>query len=632
MKLAVPFLGVPLILISLETSFASDQAQLLDPIIISSSRIPTSLDHSITTVTVIDRDSIESSQASSVTELLRYQAGIHVQQNGSRGAIGSIYLRNNDPNFVAVIIDGVKVNDPTNSRGGSFDFSSIDINSVERIEIVKGAMSSMYGSDALAGAIYITTRPVKDDTETQVSVTSGSRGYGEANAQVQQKLGKTDVSLNVAYIDEGEQTEFSRFINRSANLRSDSYIADGKKLSVRARHNESDANSLPDDSGGEEFAVIREVDQRAIRESSMSLQYNQDVTAKWSYTVEASQFIHNEDVLSPGVKFSPTVVAIGPNTSNSEFERNYLLWNNNVEVSNKLQISLGLDSQWEEGSSFGTYDDPNVGYSEGAYNLKRKTKGGFAEALYGSVDAFKVKLALRYDDPEHASSQTTGNLGLRYRRGRYIFTASVGTGYKLPSFYSLSNYLVGDSNLFAEESQYWELGIERSSLDQRLGWHVNVYAYEFKNLIDFDSATFKLVNRDEVTSEGAEAGARYSLSEDKVVSIELHYSETDIVGSSAKLRNRPRWRVTGQYQHQFSTVLSSVVSFLYVDEVFESSIPTGDVMLDSYYRFDLSVNWQYSKTWSIGAVVENATDQEYQETVGTNSPGVSARVSIAVKF
>lgn len=630
MKLVVASFSLVVIPFFAHKSIAADQTTLLDPIIISSSRIPTTLDLSITNITVIDRQVIESSQAASVTELLRQQGGVHVQQGGSRGAIGSIFLRNNDPNFVAVIIDGVKVNDPTNSRGGSFDFSSIDINSIERIEIVKGAMSSMYGSDALAGAIYITTRPAKDDTEKQLAITKGSRDYGEASALVQQRLGKTDMSLNVAYIDEGEQTDFSKFINRSVNLNTDSFIASGKKLSVRARHSKSDAKSLPDDSGGEDFAVIRDVDQRQIQESSLGFQYSHDMTAEWSYSIEASKFLHDENVVSPGVEVIPTIVAIPPNTSNSEFSREYLLWNNSIEISNRLQISLGLDKQWEEGTSYGSYDDPV--YGDGVYSLKRETNGGFIETLFGSVDAFTVKLGLRYDDPEHASSQTTGNLGLRYRQGYYVFTASAGSGYKLPSFYALGNFLVGDPNLVAEESQYWELGIKRSSVSQRSQIHFNVYAYEFDNLIDFDSATFRLVNRKEVTSEGVEAGVRHTLSTKSALSIALHYSETDIVDSSVKLRNRPRWRATGQYQHKFTSALSSMASLLYVDEVFESSIPTGDVTLDSYYRLDLSVNWQYSHIWLIKGAIDNLTDENYQETVGTDSPGITARVSVAAKF
>ena len=631
MKFAVPVCVLTGVLASVEDSFATDQTQPLDPIIISSSRIPTKLGYSITNVVVIDRQIIEASRASSVTEVLRYQAGIHVQQSGSRGAVSSIFLRNNDPNYVAVIIDGVKVNDPTNSRGGSFDFSSIDINSVERIEIVKGAMSSMHGSDALAGVIYITTRPVSDSGETQLSLTSGTNSYKEASAQVRKKLADTDVSMNVAYLDEGEQTEFSGFINRSVNVNTDSFVDSGKKLSFRGRYNESDAESLPDDSGGEDFAVLREVDQRDIHESSLGLAYNQDVTAEWSYTIEASNFVHDEDVVSPGVESSPGVVAIPPNTSNSEYKRNYAIWNNNIELNSNLQLSVGLDKQWEEGISFGTQNSM-FGPPSGSYSLKRQNQGFFIETLYGAAENFTIKLSVRYDDHQHASSQTTGNLGFRYRKGSYVYTASTGTGYKLPSFFALGNFLVGNPDLVSEESEYWEVGIKQVSLNQHAQWHFNIYAYEFENLVDYDSATFSMVNRDEVTSEGVEIGTNYYLNKNNAVSIELNYSETEIVGSDVKLRNRPRWRATGQYQHYFSNALSSLVSLLYVDEVHESSIPTGNLVLDSYYRIDISANWQSSRVWIFGASIENLTDQDYQEIVGTDSPGISARLSVMAKY
>ena len=629
MKFVVPLLIITINLLGLGITFAAEQSRPLDPIIINASRIPTSLDFSITNVVVIDRQAIEDSQASSVTELLRQQTGIHIQQNGSRGAIGSVFLRNNDPNFVAVIIDGVKVNDPTNSRGGSFDFSSIDLGSVESIEIVKGAMSSLHGSDAISGVIYITTRPVKDRAQTKTTLTAGSNDFKEASARVQQKFLNTDASINVAYVDEGEQVKYSGFINRSANVSTESFLDNGSKLSFHGRYNESDAKSLPDDSGGVDYAVIRESELRQIRESSLGIIYSQDVSADVSFKVTANTFIHDEAVDSPGV--APGVrdpFGIPANNSDSKFTRHYVAWSNNFEISPNLQINAGLDLQREYGNSDSVLDT-GFGLLTGSYDLKRRNQAVFVETLISSGDSFTTKIGVRHDMPSEFSNETTANLGVRYVIKQYVLTGSVGNGFKLPSFYALGNPIVGNPELDPEKSLYWELGVKRTSDDQVFRWQFNVYSYELEDLVDFDAGPPpSLVNRSKVTSDGAEAGFSYRIGKNNSISLGLSYSETNIVGTNEKLRNRPRWKATGQYLHGFSDTLSSTVMLLYVDKVYESSIATGDVTLDAYSRLDVSLNWQYNKIWTIGGAIDNLTDEEYQETVGTDSPGISARLSV----
>jgi len=632
MKFAVSAL-ILINLISLGRTFAAELSRLQDPIIINASRIPTSLESSIASVVVMDRQTIEDSQASSVTELLRQEAGVHIQQNGSRGAIGSVYLRNNDPNFVTVIIDGVKVNDPTNSRGGSFDFSSIDLNAIERIEIVKGSMSSIHGSDALSGVIYITTRPVKEKAETRARLTAGTRDFREATAQVQQRVSNTDMSLNMAYVDEGEQVDFSGFINRSVNVSSDSYIGNGRKISFRGRYNESDARSLPDDSGGVDYAVIRESEKRQIRESSLGLTYSHDVSADVSFKIIANTFVHDERDDSPGV--APGVrdpFGIPANSSDSELTRHYLSWNNNFVISPNMQISAGLDLQREYGNSDSVLDT-GFGLLAGSYYLKRSNHAAFMEALFKHGEKFSAKLGVRYDMPTGFSRQTTANLGVQYIVDHYIVSASVGNGFKLPSFYALGNPIVGNPDLHPEKSIFRELGIKQISADQSFQWHFNIYSYEFEDLVDFDAGPPPaLVNRSKVTSDGAEAGIRQNISKANSVSLDLAYSVTDIVGTSEHLRNRPRWKATGQYIHHFSDNLTTGTTLVYVDEVYESSIATGDVILDAYTRLDVSMNWQYNKMWSFGGVVENLSNETYQETVGTDSPGTTLRISLSAKM
>ncbi len=127
-------------------------------IIVTGSRVATTADDIAANVTVLKREDFDVEKPAKLADILRRVAGVHVDQVGGRGGTGSLYMRGADPNYTLVLVDGVRVNDPTNARGGSFDFSALDMADVERVEIARGPYSAVYGGDALAGVINIVTR------------------------------------------------------------------------------------------------------------------------------------------------------------------------------------------------------------------------------------------------------------------------------------------------------------------------------------------------------------------------------------------------------------------------------------------------------------------------------------------
>src|SRR6185503_8389848 len=127
-------------------------------VVVTGSRVARPPDELVANVTVVSHDAFDKLKPRQLSDVLRRVAGLHLDQVGGRGGTGSLYLRGADPNYTLVLVDGVRVNDPTNARGGSFDFSSLDVADVERIEIARGPYSAVYGGDALAGVINIVTR------------------------------------------------------------------------------------------------------------------------------------------------------------------------------------------------------------------------------------------------------------------------------------------------------------------------------------------------------------------------------------------------------------------------------------------------------------------------------------------
>ena len=151
--------GVQAQIVDVESETSNEAAAMqIETVTVTGTRISANGNPVNGLTTVITREMIESRADENVIDLLRGQSGVHVAQAGGRGGIASVQLRGGDPNFTLVLIDGVKVNDPTNARGGSFDFSSLPLAQLERIEIIRGAQSSVYGSDGLGGVVAISTR------------------------------------------------------------------------------------------------------------------------------------------------------------------------------------------------------------------------------------------------------------------------------------------------------------------------------------------------------------------------------------------------------------------------------------------------------------------------------------------
>jgi vitamin B12 transporter len=185
-------------------------------VIVTATVVPTPLGQTTAPVTIISREQIAAEQATSVTELLRQVPGVHIDQAGARGGISSVYVRRSDPNFTVVLIDGVKVNDPTNSRGGSFDFSTLSTDNIERIEIVRGPLSAVYGSDALGGVINIITRRGEGGPQGSVEASAGRFGAYRTLLQANGTLGVLDYAVSGSYLDNGIPVEGNRF--RGATL------------------------------------------------------------------------------------------------------------------------------------------------------------------------------------------------------------------------------------------------------------------------------------------------------------------------------------------------------------------------------------------------------------------------------
>jgi vitamin B12 transporter len=607
----------------------------MEPVVVTATVAPTSLGHTTAPVTVISREQIEAQQVESVTELLRQVPGIHIDQAGSRGGTSSVYLRGSDPNFTVVMIDGIKLNDPTNSRGGSFDFSTLSTDSIERIEIVRGPLSAVYGSDAMGGVINIITRRGAGAPSSSVEGTAGRFDHYRALLQTGGTLGILDYAASGSYLDNGRAVEGDRFVGETVYANLGVRPTDGIELRWVLYYAHSRRKAFPDDSGGPEFAVLRMVEKRDGDELATGITLKHTPRPWWEYNLQLSLYHSQEDIDSPGVASGVRdPVGIPQNVTDNDFRRTDIIIRNVFSIARGVQFALGGEGLFEDGTSegsllLGQFTVPTN------FALSRTILSPFFEVQLSLIPGLWVQGGVRVDFPREFDTEASPRVGVSYTLGatHTTFRVNWGEGFKLPSFFALSNPIVGNPNLLPETSRGVDVGVSQALWGQRVTVGVTYFYSAFTNLIDFEEGPPpRLVNRSRVTAQGVEMSLGARLWPSLSTTAHLTYLQTNIEGTTEPLRNRPKRRGGFAVQWYPRSDLDVSLHTVVVGKVPDSSIPTGARTLDAYARVDLAATWTMTKHWKFFLAINNIFNGAYEEFVGFPAPGISPRGGVRASF
>jgi vitamin B12 transporter len=607
----------------------------LEPTVITGTTMPTSMTHLPASVTVITKEQMELMQKINITEILRQVPGLHIDQAGARGGVSSVYLRGGDPNYTVVLIDGVKINDPTNNRGGSFDFSTLNVDNIERIEIVRGPLSSIYGSDAMSGVIHMITLRDAGKVVRSLEIYGGRHGDYRALLQTRGRLDRVNYSLSGSYLDNGEPVEGSEFINKTYNANLSVDLPHQAQLRSMVRYADSHLESYPDDSGGPVFAVLRKAEERDAKEFVLGSEISRYLLSPWHATIHAGFYDRQEDTDSPGIApGARDPLGIPPNTSETQYRRYTVGLRNLFLVNQGMRLSIGVDVQSEEGSSRGRLS-LDGGEVPTRFDLKRNLWASFVEVQYPLPAGPLLQLGARLDRPEGFDGELSPRVGLSYKHPAFHTTlhASWGEGFKLPSFFSLSHSIVGNPDLDTEKSRGLEVGAIQPVWGGRLSVSATYFYKLFKDTIDFQEGPPPvLVNRSEITTEGIEMTLNAKVAENLDLVSHGTYVKAEIQGTDEELRNRPEWRggIAVQWRPLSGLVLN--LDALYVGRVLDSSIPTDDRELDAYIRVDIAITWNAGLTWQYFLTVDNLFNADYEEAVGFPAPGISPHIGLKARF
>lgn len=594
-----------------------------DVVVVTASRTEGAL---VGELSIVEADEIERMQPASLLEVLDDVAGVRAFSTGGAGGRSFVSVRGGEPNFTLVLIDGVKLNDPTNSRGGGFDFFMIDPALVERIEVARDSVSAVHGSDALAGAINIRLRlPQPGARGLTVRGQAGSEGDLGLGAGLETGWEGGGALAAGSYYDSGGLTEGSS-LERHQGIGQLRHRLGGFEARMIGLYGHVDRSAFPEDSGGPRLAVNRDRERGESETAAVGLSLRRPSGARARPGLALSWSRQEDRSVTPAI--APGVLQGTPGLSaDSIFTR--------FEAIADVSFGQGpwvavAGAAWlrESGRSDGTID---FGFPLPVrFDLVRNTRSAFAEASLRPGGGFGLNLAARYDDVAGGGNRWTGRAGASWQladRGPALFVR-VAEGYKLPSFYALAHPLIGNPALRPERSRNLEGGVEwlaQSGNSVRLTFFEN----RFRDLIDFDPATFTTVNRDRVRTRGAELEGRWrpaaSLSLDGALSwLDLN--------SPTPLRGRPRWQGSLRAAWEASEAIELNAAVRFNSDYFDSSIPTGLIRADGHGEVDLGIRWRLRDRLSVTAALRNVMGENYEDAVGFSSPGRVARVTVTAGF
>jgi vitamin B12 transporter len=595
------------------------------------------LESATAAVTVIDREEIEASGARTVADLLRLTPGVDVTGNGTRGGFTTAQIRGGDPNFTLVLLDGVPLNDPTYQVGDAFDLEGLPTAAVERIEIVRGPLSAVYGSTGLAGAIHIMTREGRDGKPgrlyPEVEVQGGNAGLRATSAAVSGNgLRGGTWFLATSWEEEEKRVADERFRQLSVHGNLTLPLGGHSRLVLRTRHADWEGDDYPDASGGPVFGSgeLRHSDHG---ESSLGAELRLGKEGEeGKHRLTAAFYRHDLDSTSPAVP--PQVPA---SLQKSVFTTGRLGWSSVLWSARGLQWTGGVDVTREKGENDSVLFLPPFlgGDVAGDYSITRTLPGAYTELVLDH-DNLAVEIGLRADKPEDVSAQWSPRLGVSWRPGSSGHSgpvrlhASAGRAFKLPSFFALASppQLGGNPDLKPERSIGGDAGLDWR-LSPALDAGVTAFWQRYEDLIDFDFATFQHVNRTDVRAKGIEATLAWRPDDRLTVEANGTWQQVEDLTTHAHLRHRPQ-RVGGaRLLWRPSARLNVQLDAQTVSRSFDEQIPVPDRdTVPGYGLVGLTAAWKVTPDWQLRARFDNLAGRDYETLIGFPGPGRSMRLGL----
>lgn len=633
---------------------ASPDTTRLDPVVVTATRLPIPRSAVPSSVTVLDGAELAARGVRLVADALRQVPGLALVQGGSPGATASVFLRGGESDHVKVLVDGVPVNQP----GGSFDWANLTTDNVERIEIVRGPSSVLYGSDAVTGVVQIFTRQGRGAPVASAGVEAGSLGTVRWGADIAGGAERVEYSAEIArFATSGALPVNNAYDNAVGSARLLVRPDDRTDVALSVRGGDA-TYRFPTDGGG---AIADSNQLTTLRSTTVSLDAGRRLGDRVEARVLAGLYAATSGFDDRPDGAADTTGFGFASRRSGTVRRSTLDARANVSAWRGATLTAGatFEEEREEQTSQATSDfggGPST--SSGAFDAERTNLGAYAQVVAPLGRGAIVTAGARLDDNEVFGNFTT------YRAGVSVplptgtrLRASAGNAFKAPTFaeqFAASAFEVGNPGLRPERTTSWEAAVEQELAGGRATVAIAAFAQRFRDLIQYrfvDAATPSYVNLAAATSDGleAEVRARPHATLDLSASVTWLATEVTDAGAStqpgaafvngATLVRRPSRSAAASARWRPASALGFGVAVQHVgarDDVDYRPFPSVRTTLPSYTLWDLDASVRLlapaARRPRVTATVrvQNAFDAEYEPIVGFAAPGRVALVGVRI--
>lgn len=590
-----------------ETNYAPRHKDI-DTLIVTGTRIPTPVAESGRSISVITAKDIALRQDRLVYDSLRSVPGVHVTRSGSLGALSSVSIRGLGASQTLVVADGIVINNPA-TFDNQFNFANLDTSDIERIEIIRGAQATLYGSDAIGGVINIVTKDAGDGLGGSAFLEGGSFSTLRGAASLR---GGNDVFSGRATLAGTTTGGFSSADSANGNREDDGY--DSISFSAKGRYQASailrfDGVLRYQDSRSEfDDFTFQPVDGDNVANSE---EFHSGAFA--TLTTWDGQWEHRVSVTYARTRLNDETAGT------PSFDTLGTRWSYEYQSSLRLidQVTLVAGAEYDVQEA-----ETRIGFGG---NQKINTTSGYGLLQLAPYDFVTLNLGLRHDSSSDFGSETTfnGAGAIQLPLPGATLRGSYSEGFRAPTAAELSF----NPNLFAEFASGWDIGLEQDIADGLVQLSLTYFSQKLRDRIAFDLAAFTFVNIQRFNTSGVEAAADVRL----MSSLSLHLSYTYLdafnVTTSTTAGNQPDHRFNADIIWQATSQLSVSAGIYY-----NGKEPSFGTTLDSFTLLTLRGEYALGEQWAVFARLENATDAQYQDNAGFGTAPLSAFAGVRTRF
>lgn len=591
--------SVALAVAGLSNQLIADSIRLDDQVV-TATRTSQSEFQGIAAASVITRADIERTQATDVAQVLRRIPGLSLTNTGGPGKNTNVSIRGSNSNHVLVLIDGVRTGSATT---GDVAFQNLPIEQIERIEVVRGPRSSLYGSEAIGGVIQITTRRgPQDGIKPYASVTAGSRNHHAATAGVSGAQGNAWYNLGVTGLETrgidarpgapvaSREPDSDGYREYSGNLAAGYRFANGLELDGHLLEVKSSNEFDPSSSTERAPYADNRLRAHGVRARFAPMD-------PWTVTLQAGRSEDKTDTFRR-LNNQPTSFNTRIDTRRDSFSLQ-----NDVAIGDANLVTLGYD-----------YLHDSVNGTTAFVEDSRDNHGLYLQWL-GQAGRHHWQAAVRDDDNQAHGRYTTGSLGYGFAlTERLQATASYGTAFKAPTFNQLYHPVNGNPAIREETSRNIEAGLEGT---QQWGeWSVAVFRNEIDNLIAFfnQGDGLRAYNIDKAVIRGVETAAfTQVMGWDVATNLTLQdpANRSSRANQGNLLPRRPEQIFNLDVDKPFGNV--SVGAGLHVEgRRWDNTANTQE--MSGYNTVELRTEYRFTPAWRLQARVTNLFDTDYETT------------------